>query len=243
MCEDDFEPEVERPKSGAAVIVCRNNLAYTKAAIASLQASTVPLKILAIDNASSDGTAQWLATQPIYRITFGDVRSLSRCWNDGLVWCWSGFREALVINNDVELLPNTFEALHGCLEPPVGMTTCVSVDRREKLVQPDSYSLRPHPDFSCFMIHRLAYSNVGPFDERYEGGYFEDNAYHVRMHRAKIKAVNIGLPFLHHGGTTLKNAGPDERDRINKHYTTNKKLFYSQFGCYPGTKGYEDLFK
>lgn len=105
---------------------------------------------------------------------------------------------------------------------------------------------RPHPDFSCFMISRECYEWVGPFDECFTPAWFEDNSYHIRMHRAGIRAYCIDLPFWHVGGgaQTLKRMpeGP-ERDELMRAFNRNRELFISMYGCDPAdTEKYERLF-
>jgi hypothetical protein len=104
---------------------------------------------------------------------------------------------------------------------------------------------RPHPDFSCFMISRWCYAEVGEFDECFVPAFYEDNSFHVRMHRAGIRAYSIDLPFFHVGGgsQTIKRAAEDEQERLSKYAARNRDLFVSMYGCDPAdTKRYERLF-
>ena len=228
------------------VIVCRNNLALSKLAIKSVQAQDHPVEILVVDNHSNDGTAQWLRTKPLTVITAPEQWALARCWNTALAALWrAGWDRALVLNNDVQLRPDTLRTLaaHGGeFVTGVSVAAWENVDedpeRRERLANP-----RPHPDFSCFLISRMVTDRVGWFDERYFPAYCEDSDYHVRMFRAGIEAVCIDQPFLHARGSTIGTARTGEVARIRRGADANRSRFREAYGCLPGSDAYQDLFR
>ena len=232
--------------NGSILIVSHNNIALTKAAVRTAMEQDVPCDVMVIDNASSDGTAQWLKTKQLASITYSDQRSLSYCWNHGLKMFWTiGSREVLICNNDIELRPDTFRLL-ACYQAP--FVSCVSVDSVDRLhgdrTPTDLHkSERPHPDFSCFLIHKEVTDRVGWFDESYYPAYCEDCDYHVRMHRKGIRAVCVDLPFLHHGAQTVKSAEQGESARIQRGADLNRQRFKLRYGCLPGTPEYSELFK
>jgi len=236
------------------IVLCRNNLNMTRKCLRSLRELRVPdeLRILAIDNASTDGTAAWLRSEQtrdkrIWIMSTNGVRSVATLWNLGLRCC-GDWEDALIVNNDTVLLPETYTTLQAWAKPvwkdsgEHGIVTCVSRMPWETLEYHEIQS-SPHPDFSCFLLRRWAYEIVGEFDEGFEGAYFEDNDYHVRMHRKGVSAVSISVPFTHHGGGTMKTGSIFERMRISKCFEANQKRFFEKYGCYPGTKGYDRLFQ
>lgn len=243
---------------GSVLIVCRNNLSLSKKAIASAQAQDIPCDILVVDNASSDGTAQWLATKPIATISLMRQESLSACWNRGLRAFWkAGAEHCLVCNNDIELRADSYRVL---LAHKMRFVTCVSVDKREQMgVAGDrdhlgeiygefpkcfrALSPRPHPDFSAFMIRKECTDRVGFFNEDYYPAFVEDCEYHIRMHRAGVQAVCIDVPFLHHGSATVKHSDPAERAVISRGAQANRERFRAKYGCLPGTPEYEAMFQ
>lgn len=232
--------------AGLIILLARNTLGYTRECLKTLLAQTVPVDILVVDNASTDGTSKYLISQAaqhpnVYRITTRQVESVAKLWNVALNWGWErGHQEALVVNSDTELLPATYEKLVGPLHHwKRGMLTAVGVDRQPQYAEVPA--VRLHPDYSCFMISQWAHKRV-PFDECYEGAYFEDCDHHVRMYRAGIWAGSLNLEFRHHSSGTLKLADPVETQRIQQHYHRNKQRFHEQYGTMPGTKGYERLF-
>ncbi len=74
------------------ILLNRNTLDYTRACLKTLLAQTVPVEILAVNNASNDGTSSFLRSQQklhgIYLMSLGEVQSVSHCWNRALTWGW-----------------------------------------------------------------------------------------------------------------------------------------------------------
>ncbi len=236
---------------GTIIFVARNNLQLTKKAVASALGQDIPCDVLVVNNASTDATGDWLKTQNINSYQPLEQLSLAACWNQALKLAWGplGRTHALVCNNDVELRPDSYRKLQGY---SAGMqkefVTCVSVDTPEQVKFKEplldySRHVRPHPDFSCFLITKRCTEVVGWFDERYYPAYCEDSDYHVRMHRTGIEAVCIDLPFLHHGASTVKHADPAERALIQRGADMNRLRFRAEYGCLPGTPEYEALFR
>lgn len=91
------------------------------------------------------------------------------------------------------------------------------------------------------MLARWAHELVR-FDEGYKGAYFEDNDFHVRLHRAGIRAVGLNAEFRHYRSSTLRHADVEERWRINRNFDHNKQRFLEIHKCLPGTKAYAALF-
>lgn len=238
--------------TGLIVVVCRNALPFTKACLPTLKRQDAPVTILAVDNASSDGTAQWLKGQrwriPGLRVSsLREVHGVAAVWNSALRWAFShGWNEALVVNNDTELLPKTYRwlAAFAAADTTLGLVSCVSVRERERCVYDGMpFTSRPHPDFSCYLFKRWAFERVGGFDEGFEGAYCEDCDLHVRLHRAGIGAACISLPFLHHASGTLKHADAAEKRRIEACAAKNKEYFRRLYGCYPESPEYAQLFQ
>ncbi len=227
------------------VVVCRNNLSLTKLAIRSTLAQDHPVELLVVDNCSTDGTSQWLRTKSLTVITPAEQWSLARCWNSALQALWAaGHDRALVINNDVEIQPGTARKLS---EFGGEFVTGVSVGSFQDPQDDPEWKARmavprPHPDFSCFLITRTCTDRVGWFNESYFPAYCEDSEYHVRMHRAGVQAVCLDVPFLHHRGSTIGHAGTGEVARIRRGADRNRERFRQEYGCLPGSDGYQELF-
>ncbi len=236
------------------ITLTRNNLALTRAAIESFKKQDIDggVKVLVVDNDSSDSTRAWLATQrDIYTIMNTPQKGVASAWNQALKWVFKESEYALVANNDVVLRPDSYRWLVG---DGGGFVTCVGSNESYK-IEPDyrdaagglyyfppTQAKRPHPDFSCFLIRRDVYERVGPFDEAYLGAYCEDSDYHIRMHRAGVKAECLDLPFHHIGAATINNASGKERMRISKQADANRALFKRTYGFEVGSADYYAAF-
>ena len=229
------------------IIVARNCIALTKRAVASVLNQDVPVSLMVVDNCSSDGTAAWLRTKDISTIFTPEQWSLAKCWNVALKAFWAiGHTEALVLNSDVEIRPDTVSMLLAHGGPFV---TCVSVDSLDRIGVPGDRDIgtlkdgeRPHPDFSAFLIRKSVTDQGIWFNEACYPAYVEDSFLHVRMHRAGITAVCIDLPFYHVGSSTLKGAEQGEAGRIRRGADRNRQMFRKEYGTVPGTPEYEALF-
>jgi GT2 family glycosyltransferase len=234
--------------NGSILCITRNNLALSKRAIKSAAEQDVPYDIMVIDNASTDGTQQWLGVKTVATVLLQAQESLAACWNRGLKAFWNiGAREVLVINNDVILRPDTYRLLVSCQEPFI---TGVSVNCPHQLGNAGDRSpqelvqkARPHPDFSCAMITKHVWDRVGPFDEKYYPAYGEDADYHVRMHKAGITALCVDVPFYHEGSATLKNSDPAEGFTIRRGADINREYFFHKWKVRIGTPEYYSLFE
>jgi GT2 family glycosyltransferase len=231
------------------VIVSHNNLDLLRAAITSVERQDVPVSLMVVDNESAGDVRAFLHSKPgVVSVFFNPQHSIAKAWNTALQYLFTD-REAervLVLNSDVVLRGDTYRWLETERAPFV---TGVGVHTPEQVGEPRSPNpqlTRPHPDFSCFMISRDCYEYVGPFDECFRPAWFEDNSYHVRMHRAGIQAYSIDLPFLHVGGgaQTLKRAGIEESLALSAAFEGNRQQFIAMYGCDPADmKEYEKLFE
>lgn len=214
----------------------------------------------------------WLHTQPdLFTIMNHPQRSVAAGWNQALSWLFtprwqdgstpigSRVEYALVCNNDVLLRPDTYRHLAA---DGGGFVTAVGTRDPEKIAArkwesvppdireypfldypaPDPANKRPHPDFSCYLIRRETWEKVGPFDENYKRAFVEDQDYHVRLHKAGIRAECLDLPFLHYGSMTIKNAECEEQQEISAQAAANRTYFQEKWGFAGGSPEYYALF-
>jgi GT2 family glycosyltransferase len=243
------------------IVPVRNGLHLTRAAMKDFLAQDIGgVRVLVIDNASTDGTAQWLTAldERVHTIHNDPPRSVAASWNQGLRWVFGEPGEAgawaLVVNNDVRLRPDTYRQL---LADGGGFVTAVGTDDPKKIglessdpnvrcfiyYPPDPSAKRPHPDFSCFLIRKSVYETTGPFNEQFTGAYCEDADYHLRLHRAGIDACCLDLPFLHYGAQTIKLAfGSGLDTEIKQQADRNRVLFRELHGVEVGSAEYYALF-
>lgn len=210
----------------------RNNLHLTRKALKAFRAQDIEggADILLIDNASTDGTSQYLQAQRDIQIMhFDPPLSVAASWNTALKYVFSeGAEYALVCNNDTELLPQTYRLL---VEDGGLFVTAVGCREWPSTIDPpDPAKKRNHPDFSCYLIRRKAWERIGPFDENFKIAFCEDGDYDMRLYKAGIQAYCLDLPFLHHGSMTIKNAELSEIRKIQKQADLNREYFKKKWG-------------
>lgn len=108
-------------------------------------------------------------------------------WNRGIKhFLDAGFDWVLVLNDDVELLPDTVSSFID------------AISEQRPLVW------SPNESMSCFAIHRRVIDTVGWFDENFWPAYREDEDY---VHRMKIAGIKpgpaIGAEVIHSRSSSL----------------------------------------
>lgn len=228
-----------------AVILSHNNLHLTRRAIDSVRRQDIPVRLLVVDNASSDGTRAWLAGQhDLATILNEPSNSVAGAWNQALSWLFGrGEERVLVLNNDIELRPESYRRL--LAGDRSGFVTLIGDDDRERVdahVEPAEFVYRPHPDFSAYLISKTVWDWVGPFDKGFKVAFCEDWDYHCRMHEKGITAECINTPFYHIGSGTVKCADDDEKIRIHRQAEANRDYFAEKWGFRGGTPEYYAFF-
>ena len=238
------------------LILTHNCLELTKKCVESVLTQDVDTRILLWDNASTDGTTEWMKT--VIRNGFGEDHSTTRVndiwghfsqsnlgvshgWNWGLGYFFdSGAEHVLVANNDTILPPWCYSSL---LSYDVPFITGVSVNDLRLLDDPPRVRHTPTtgPDFSCFLIRRDAWEKIGAFEESMVH-YCGDLDYDVRAHRAGLKLLNSHVPFYHERSSTLKLASPRDRREIELQADADREVFREKWGAPALSGNYEALF-
>lgn len=231
-----------------------NNAEMTLDAVADCLAQTVPTRVLLIDQGASSDTREaidrFIDERGDHRVLCWHflpmLPSLSMVWNRALefVWATSGdsdrLASALVVNNDVRLVPRTLEHLQTALRTREALFVS-AVGKSERgwceerwvdwcAVEPGPADLGG-PDFSCFLISHAGHWTY-PFDEQFIPAFREDLDAHRRYmlggDGAKIFSVNV--PYLHYASGTLKAYTPEERQRFNKASEGNRAYYRAKWG-------------
>ena len=217
----------------------------TRDAIASCLAQDLPgVRVLAVIDHGTDGVAQYLRSlHPRVQVVEAPGCGVSKAWNLALghVFDRLGRGAALVVNSDVKLRADTYRRL---LSDGGHFVTCVGTSSGAKFPggEPDANKKRPHPDFSCFLLTRYCWEQVGKFDDSMRI-YTSDGDYHLRMHHAGIEAYCLDLPFYHYASGTLKQADPDDRDRLLAQAGRDREAFTRKWGFEMGSDEYYAEFK
>ncbi|KKM23985.1 hypothetical protein LCGC14_1609640 [marine sediment metagenome] len=231
------------------LLMVAHNLSHMtmKAVVSGLRQDIGNVRVFLVNQGSTDGLAQ--AAEALYPdvVTthhYPPLTSLAAAWNLGLSHLLEGDGgKVLVINNDVELIPETYRLLEdgGGFVTAVGVTP--TAEKPFDATVGDLTKSRAHPDFSAFLIRRWVWEKVGPFDERYLIAYAEDADMHVRMHRAGVDAKCIDIPFLHHAAATINSLPVWEREKVARQADLNRALFKREYGCEVGSDEYYKLFE
>jgi lipopolysaccharide heptosyltransferase III len=220
------------------VIPLYNQLKYTKLCMESLRSTlTMPAEIILVDNASTDGTADYLRT-------LSWVKIISNAENLGFAGgCNTGIRAAsgewiVVLNNDVIVSPGWLE---GMLEaanywklqivtPAIRegeYTYDINAYARELTSRMRRVIRRGRANGICFMAHRSVFDSVGLFDEKFLIGQYEDKDFFLRAARSGFALGTVGAAFLHHFGSATQKAmkhhpAPRPYALVNKAYFARK---------------------
>lgn len=267
-------PTTTRTAASAAwvvlpVIEC---LDYTKQAIQDLLAQQLPdavTRILLVDNGSSHDTRRalellqlevpdhrllcWWHDFPLGGPPFG---TLDATWNRALEFCWAaGAKEALVVNNDVRLHPNTYACLRTAMQKvdalfvsAVGVTeeqfalACQEGSEPGGAYDPTSWRNAlavggGGPDFSCFLISKECHARF-QFDPQFS--YHGDNDYHWRLRIAgeDFRIFSINVPYLHYGSKTI-NRSPEVAEAYKAIFEAHQKCYVEKWGGLPGEEKYQ----
>ena len=106
-------PQNEKKSTIAAVVVTYNRLELLRQCVEALRTQTNSCDILIVDNASTDGTAQWLASQPDlhYRNTGSNLGGAGG-FNYGMRWAVeAGYDYVWVMDDDTLPQPDALEKL------------------------------------------------------------------------------------------------------------------------------------
>lgn len=226
---------IRRPEDGltSIVIVTHNQLSYTRQCLESLRFRTgEPLEVIAVDNGSTDGTADYFRAQPdVTLIANPENRGFPAAANQGLRIATG--RQVVLLNNDTVLttgwLRRLLDALYsddriglvGPVSNSVSGPQQISVGYRD-LASLDGFAWEWGQRNSdrlldlerlvgfCLLIRREVIDAIGLLDERFGIGNFEDDDYCRRTQRAGYRTVVAVGSFVHHfGGRTFAASGVD----------------------------------
>jgi GT2 family glycosyltransferase len=222
LVRDGETPESQRtePTTGAlvsAVIVTYNSREWLTECLGSLAQQThSPLEVIIVDNASSDGSADWVrgGFPNVKVLSLTTPRSLSHAINRGVDAASGTY--LLLMNPDVKLEPDTVAQL---VEVAGGDPKCAAVASNLRfawapaflnglgnrvgssswgtdncighldLGQFDAWREVPSACFAATLISRAAWSSVGPLDEGFPL-YYEDAEW---SYRARLLGYSIRL--------------------------------------------------
>ena len=209
------------------VVVTFNNLALTRLCLESvLRNTTYPnYEVIVVDNASTDGTREYLtglaAAASHVRVIFNETNEGFAAANNRGADVSRG-DHIVLLNNDTVVPPGWLGRLARHLGDPriglVGPTT--NFVGNEAFLQVPYETWGAMEDFAaaraaafdgqvadismlamfCVALRRDVMASVGPLDEAFGLGMFEDDDYSQRIRRAGFRVVCAGDCFVHHVG-------------------------------------------
>lgn len=241
---------VNVPKA-AIVILSYNLLDMTRECIESIRETTPESarEIIVVDNASGDGSVQWLQMQ-------GDIKLLCNCENRGFpAACNQGIELAekdsdiLLLNNDTVMPDNALFWLRmGLYEnEQVGSAGSVTnhLSNFQTIIE-DGKSREFYLDFAkrvnvpmekpylnklylvgfSLLLKRTVLNQIGFLDERFTPGNFEDNDICLRINLAGYRNVLCKNSFIIHWGS--KSFGK-ELGKFNNILELNRNKFFEKW--------------
>lgn len=209
----------------SVIVVTYNNLAFTRDCLASLAADSLsePLEIIVVDNASTDGSVEflqrWSASSGHSLILNNSNRGFAAANNQGLALAKGEF--LALLNNDTQVTSGWAQTLRRHLQrdPGLGLIGPVTnnigneakidiryQDSREMAIRARQYTWR-HAGLSvpcatlgffAVMMPRSTYQRLGPLDEAFGLGFFEDDDYCRRVEQAGLSCAFAEDVFIHH---------------------------------------------
>jgi len=204
------------------VIPVFNQLHFTRQCLESLNATGCDdSMIVVINNASTDGTAEFLATRPKLRVIQNlENRACAAAWNQG--FAASKTKWMVFLNNDTLLSPGWLESLVAFAEKegidissPAMCEGDLDYDfaaySREFVSKMRQVQRHGTASGVCFMVARRVFETIGNFDENFNKGGNEDTDFFWRVQKAGFKMAVSGCAYIHHFGSVTQKALKAER--------------------------------
>jgi GT2 family glycosyltransferase len=224
------------------LVLSHNCLALTKRCVESVKSQDIETEVLLYDNASSDGTGDWMRDhiQNGYgenKISglqghFSDSnRGVSVGWNWGLNYFFNhGAEHVCVVNNDT-IWPSWF--LSSLLSYNLPFVTGRETTYLADLAEPTGGELGTGPQFSAFLIRRDAWETIGRFDEAMVS-WCSDLDYHYRAHRLGINCQSAPVLYYHERSSTINTAPPKEKRAMQMQADADRLELFRKWGAHAG---------
>lgn len=250
-------PRLEMLYAKASIIVVTwNNLDLTRQCLASvLRDTTYPaFEIIVVDNASSDGTVEYLTElaqrEPRVKIVLNEKNVGFAAANNIALRQIHDSAFVVLLNNDT-VVPRGWLArlLRHARQPDVGLvgpatnwagneamihTTYTNIDEMEPFAQ--TYIAAHVGEVAeldtlamfCVAFRKSVLDQVGLLDERFGVGMFEDDDYARRVRDAGYRVICADDVFVHHqGSASFSKLSPADYQNL---FELNKRLYEEKWG-------------
>ncbi|KAB3526641.1 glycosyltransferase [Alkaliphilus serpentinus] len=253
ISSDDSPTDSNRKTS--IILLTYNNLEYNKLCINSIRNYTKPesYQLIVVDNASTDGTLEWLKEQR-------DIELISNSVNEGFPkGCNQGIKMAdvgndiLLLNNDTIVMPNWLENLQTALysKDSIGAVGAItnSCSNYQAISLPyDNFddilafaTAHNHSNAAlweerlrlvgfCMLIRGDVIQKIGLLDERFTPGNFEDDDYSLRIRQEGYRLLLCKDTFIYHFGSMSFSK---ESNKFNDVLIKNRGKFQEKWGFDP----------
>ena len=206
------------------IILSYNTLKLLQLCIASIREHTEDgtYEIIVVENASEDGSAEWLKEQSDLRCIYNEEnQGFPKGCNQGIAIAEG--TELLLLNSDVivtkDWLTNMRRALYS--SSVIGAVSCVTNScTNNQQIEVSYQNLEQMQTFAaacnvsnpalwekrttlvgfCYLFKREVFEEVGLLDERFSPGNFEDDDYSLRILQAGYDLLVCRDTFIHHFG-------------------------------------------
>ncbi|BCO09778.1 hypothetical protein GF1_21540 [Desulfolithobacter dissulfuricans] len=240
----------------SVVVLTYNNLEYTRACLYSLEKQTryPDWELIIVDNASTDGTPEFLADygkeNPHVHLVLNKENLGFAAGNN------VGMRQAtgeyiILLNNDTYLTKGWMRDLvrHFQQDPSLGLvgpvTNNIGNEARIEIAYNDMEEMaraareytcrharqRLYVDtvaFFCAAIRRDVIDAIGYLDEDFGRGFFEDDDYCIRARKAGFKVAIAEDVFVHHHLSASFNKLKEQERKLL--FEKNKAVFEKKWG-------------
>lgn len=240
----------------SVIVLTYNNLDFTRACLRSIETESCwpNLEVIVVDNASSDGTRafleEWVRGGAGRRIILNESNlGFSAGNNVGLAAANGDY--LVLLNNDTYVTPHWVGTMvkHLARNPGIGIlgpvTNNIGNEARVEIHYADMEEMKRAAAaytsrrigklldvdtvaFFCVAMPRSTYERVGPMDEAFGVGFFEDDDYCRRVQAAGLRVVCADDVFVHHHLSASFDALKAERKQ--ELFERNKAIYEAKWG-------------
>jgi len=242
----------------SVIVITYNNLTLTQACLHSIErySDYANLEVIVVDNASVDDTptylTAWAEQGDDRRIILNlDNRGFAAANNQGLAVASGDY--LVLLNNDTYVTPGWIATLfaHLSRSKTLGMVGPVTnnignearidiyYDDMDAMLQAAGEYTARHAGqltplrtaaFFCVVMRRAVYDKVGPLDEAFGIGFFEDDDYCRRVEQAGWTIACADDVFIHHELSASFNQL--KREKRQALFEKNKVIYEEKWGAW-----------